>query len=418
MAEQDVEKENTRFLSTEDRGRAIQKICYIAPDVPIPSPRGSSVHVREVAKALASHGHEVHVICRRINGNEPKIQYLDGFILHRVYRFVIFPGSKVVGSAGSSASETRHGLSSTVYQMYLRSFFSFYVSLVASRIISKNKIDAIIERETSFGAGGLASVFTRKPLVMEIVGPRYSRLSVWRSKRVLYYTSSMLRKWVDRNKCLEVSGGVNISLFREDKKIRKDLREKLGFNPSQCVIGYIGTFQDWHGIDTLLHAMKRLHSTYNYARALLVGPFFEKYDELANDLGLEDVCTFTGPVEYEKVAEYINACDIMVALYEPARNLLRSHFGIGSPLKILEYMACGKPVISTNVAPVDKILENGISGYLVKPGDAEGLVLAISGLIEDESKANSLGSNGKKNVETHFLWSTLVNSIENILNEG
>ena len=403
--------------SRPDGVSAPYRFCYIAPDVPIPSPRGSSVHVREVAKALTSRGRELFIICRRTGRGEAKNEYFDGISLHRIYRFMVSPGRKVSGVVGKSAAETQSGLPSILYGIYLRSLFSLYVAIVGARVIRKNKIDAVIERETSFGAGALASILTGKPMILEIVGPRYSRISVWRSKKILYYTDSMLRRWVKRSKCIEVSGGVNTSLFHEDRKAGEDLRKRLGFNTEHRVIGYVGTFQDWHGIDTLLFAILDLKALCKNIRAVLIGPFYEKYKRLSKDLGLDDVCTFTGPVEYEHVSAYINACDIMVALYEPARNSLRKQYGIGSPLKILEYMACDKPVISTRVSPVDKVVQQGSSGYLVTPGDKNELIDAISRLLDDDSMINLFTKNGRRLVEEQFSWGAVADVIDNLLTE-
>ena len=395
-----------------------KKICYVASDVPIPSPRGSSVHVTELAKSLCSLGHEVHVICRRTRRDEPQFENLNGFTVHRIYRLVLWPGSQVMGSAGRSASETRHGVVAWLYSSYLRTFFSLYVSFVAVGVIRKNKLGAIIERETSFGAGGLASFLSGKPMILEIVGPRYSRISVWRSKEILYYAESMLRNWVKREKCLKVSGGVNLSLFHEDEELRNSFRAQLGFGLQNKVIGYIGTFQDWHGIDTLLYSLKELRAINPNVKVLLAGPYYEKYESLAKSLGLGDICLFTGPVEHEKVSGYINASDIMVALYEPGKNRLRRQYGIGSPLKILEYMACGKPVISTDVKPIDEVVHNGESGYLVEPGNQKALISAISSLLNDSSEANSLGIRARKMAEMHHSWKELANTVDSILSRA
>lgn len=390
-----------------------RRLCYLAPDVPIPSPRGSSVHVIELARSLGSLGYEVHVVCRRTSKQEPKSEKLDGFSVHRIYRFITRP---VVGkeAVGRSGTENKQGLYGALYHLYLRTVFVAYASLVAARLMRRDKMKLILERETAFGAGALASIITRKPLILEIVGPRYSRLSVRRSRRILYYTESMLREWVDRKKCIQVSGGVNLSLFREDLNSREKIRKEFGFEKGTSVIGYIGTFQEWHGIDTLLRAIVDLTRMNVNIKALLVGPYFEKYKELATDLGLGGVCIFTGPIEYEKIGGYINACDIMVALYEPERNQLRRRYGIGSPLKILEYMACGKPVVSTNVKPIETIVQNDSSGYLLQPGDRKGLVMALATLSKDKSIFDLFAANGRQFVEERFSWASLANLIDSI----
>ena len=161
-------------------GKAPKKVCYIAPDVPIPFPSGASVHVREVASNLSKLGHEVHVIARRTGPHESKVEDLEGFKVHRVYRQILRAGSK---GAPISEFHKGHSLVGGLYYLYLRTFFALYVAFVASFVIGQYKLDVIIERETAFGAGGLASVFSARPMILEIVGPRYSRLSAKRSSR-------------------------------------------------------------------------------------------------------------------------------------------------------------------------------------------------------------------------------------------
>ncbi|MGI0070179.1 MAG: glycosyltransferase, partial [Nitrosopumilaceae archaeon] len=84
------------------------------------------------------------------------------------------------------------------------------------------------------------------------------------------------------------------------------------------------------------------------------------------------------------------------------------------PLKILEYMACGKPVISTDIKPIDEVVHNGESGYLVEPGNQNALIAAISSLLKDSSKANSFATHGRKIVETHS-WKKLANTVDSIM---
>ena len=359
----------------------MNKICYVAPDVPIPSPRGSSVHVRELAQNLSLLGNEVHVICRRNEASEKKEEKMGLYTLHRVNRWILRPGPKFSGE-GTGRSSGSSSLNK-IYYLYLLTVFRFYVSLVASRVIAKYKLDFILERETSFGAGGLASLFTGKPMILEIIGPRYSKYSAKRSKKILYYTESMLRDWVDHAKCVPVPAGVNLELFHENAEKRIEIRSALGFDEKAFVLGYVGTFQKWHGIDTLLNSVRKVREKTPDLRLLLIGPNFEAYRSLSEDLGVSGMTKFLGPIEYEAVADYINACDLMLALYEPKKDPIREKYGMGWPIKILEYMACGKPTISTRVDPVTRIITSPELGFLVDQGNEEDLANTVTSVYSE-----------------------------------
>ena len=360
----------------------------------------------ELAENLVSLGCEIHVISRRVRKEDARVEKINGITVHRVYRWIVKPETRFSFTT-SSEDIQQSRLISRLYYLYLLTIFRVYVSFICSRIISREKLNLIVERETSFGAGALASLFTGIPLILEIVGPRYSRLSAWRSTRIFYYTESMLRGWVDRGKCVSVPAGVNLTLFRKDEQLGKICRERLGMNSSVFVIGYVGTFQDWHGIQdlvTALVALKKIHSV----KALLVGPGYERYEEISKSKGLENVCLFTGPVDYREVPGYINACDLMVALYNPNANALRKKYGIGSPIKVLEYMACGKPVISTRVKPIDQVVHENKDGILVEPGNPSEVEKCIRDLLSNPAKQLELGENGKQLVASKYSWNSVA----------
>ena len=105
---------------------ARKRLCYLAPDVPIPSPRGSSVHVVELSRHLNLLGYDVHVICRRTRQDEPEFEKLDGFSVHRIYRFIVRPGA-TGKEIGRTASEAKAGLAGRLYYFYLRTVFCLYV---------------------------------------------------------------------------------------------------------------------------------------------------------------------------------------------------------------------------------------------------------------------------------------------------
>lgn len=364
----------------------------------------------ELAKSLTDLGHDVHIISRRVSKKDPKVERIQGFTVHRVYRRILKPESRS-GITSKSTELASSGIISSIYYFYLLTIFRVYISFIGSRIIRKFRLQLIIERETSFGAGALASLLVRKPMVLEIIGPRYSRMSAWRSSSIFYYTESMLREWVDKRKCIPVPAGVNLSIFHEDRQLGQSQRKKLGFQNDDFVIGYVGTFQEWHGIEDLLIAMSTLKQTFPNVRALLVGPNYERYQRKSESAGISDICLFAGAVDYNEVPAYTNACDIMVALYNPNANALRKKYGIGSPLKILEYMACGKPVISTRVEPITQIFHDKDDCILVEPGNHTEVEKSVATLMMNQDKRLKLAAKGRELVESKYSWSTVASII-------
>jgi len=166
------------------------KICYVAVDVVVPHFRGASTHVYEVAKHLTQLGHEVHIISRRIGRVQLSYEVLDGVHIHRIYRGIIAPLPFSSYLQLETGGEKNQGLIQKLYESYLFTINMLYAGVIASRIITKHNLEVIIERETSFGAGAIASVIVNKPMILELIGPRFSKLSFKRARKILAYHKS------------------------------------------------------------------------------------------------------------------------------------------------------------------------------------------------------------------------------------
>lgn len=393
------------------------KICYVAVDVVIPFFRGASTHVYEVSRHLTKLGHEVHVVSRRINFDQPNCEILDGLHIHRVCRGIIapLPFSRYQKLEKGEVSMSTGSLNE-IYAGYLFTVFPLYAGLVSSEIIKKHNVELIIERETSFGAGAIASAITGRPMILEIIGPRYSRRSFRRSRKILAYTKSMIREPVPPEKLALVTAAADVELFKQDATQRKLVREKYRLQDS-IVVGYVGTFAEWHGIEELIDASEKVLKRYPNVKFLMVGPYFKHAKELTQKRGISNAYVFTGPVPYAEVPSYINAADILVAPYNPKRSELRRKYGIGSPLKIFEYMACAKPVITTSVEPITQVVHEGKTGIVIPAGDSEALSKAVINLIEKPSFAERIGKAARDEVEKRYSWEAFAMRLENVLKE-
>lgn len=300
------------------------------------------------------------------------------------------------------------------YEYYLLTLFAFYTAFTTARIVKKYDIEVILERETSFGAGALASRLTNTPMVLEVVGPRYSRYSLKLAKKILAYTKSMVRDPITPEKLELVTAAVNTELFRPDPEGRLVTRMMYGIQGSP-VVGYVGTFAKWHGIDVLVEAGIQVLQRFPEASFLMVGPYFEHVQKEVQERGISHAFIFTGPIAYVDIPRYINAADVLVAPYDASKSALRRAYGIGSPLKVFEYMACGKPVIASSIEPITDVVEDGSTGILVPPGDPDALQNAITRLIEDPFLASEMGKMALETVKDSFSWGVFTSNLEQVL---
>lgn len=386
-------------------------ICYVAPDVPIPNRRGSSTHVLELARALRQLGNDVHVICRREAFQESE-EEISGVYLHRMYRGMIGPLSGP--HQGPSQVQTQGSGRLSLYSLYLNSAQALFTGIAASRISKLHGLDAIIERETAFGAGAVASLISRRPMILEVIGPRVNPLSASVCYRALVYNQAMIPEGA-RSKSIFVKAAVNPNLFKPDPAAGARIRQEFGLDGS-TVVGYVGTFQAWHGLADFIGAANIISRSRPDVRFLMVGPTVQgrlvpEGRELADSMKL------AGPVPYETVPDYINAFDIAVAPYN-IMNTERSAKGIGSPLKVLEYMACAKAVVGSSLPQVADLVEDGRTGYLFRQGDVGEFADRISDLIDNPQLRAEMGARGQERALGEFTWVNLARKLQSVIEES
>lgn len=171
---------------------------------------------------------------------------------------------------------------------------------------------------------------------------------------------------------------------------------------NKIVIGFIGTFGEWHGVEIMARSIKYVVKKYPNARFLFIGDGTKMNDvlEIIKNDKMEDYAIFTGTVEQKYSANYLAACDIVVSPTVP--NPDGSTF-FGSPTKIFEYMAMQKGIIASALGQVSEIIKNKHNGILVKPGDQDDFNKGLMKLIEDEKLRKRLGEQARKDV-LNYTW--------------
>jgi glycosyltransferase involved in cell wall biosynthesis len=214
---------------------------------------------------------------------------------------------------------------------------------------------------------------------------------------------------VDPGKIEVLPNGVDADFFQPDTG-REEARHQLGLNGGP-VVGFVGGFQVWHGLDGLVETFAQVIQAEPQARLLLVGdgPARSAIERKVAEVGLETAVTITGFVPQAQVPKMLAATDITVLPYPQLPGELWF-----SPLKLFEYMAAGKAIVASNSGQIAEILEDGTSGLLVPPGDVAGFSRAIVGLIKDPAQRARLGCRARQQVVERHSWKQYIERLAQI----
>lgn len=218
---------------------------------------------------------------------------------------------------------------------------------------------------------------------------------------------------IDEKKMVIFPNGVDTSLFKPGIKC-DELRRKLDLEGERVLL-FLGLQAGRHP-ELLIRGLPSIASRIKNFKLLFVGGGPEKYKSLllslAARLDVSNFVKFVGSVEHSMVPEFISLADVTIGplslTHDPAVS--------GSfPLKILEYMACGKPVIVCRGAVSESLIIDGYNGVLCEPGDVHGLSSAVANLVEDQSFSEFIGRNARKHIEKMANWDVLIPRLEKLL---
>lgn len=184
------------------------------------------------------------------------------------------------------------------------------------------------------------------------------------------------------------------------------LRARHGLT-GKTVIGFIGTFGPWHGVAVLVEAfalmLARQPALRETARLMLVGDGSEMHRarEAIAAQGIEECVVLTGLVPQASGPDHVACFDIATA--PTVENADGSAF-FGSPTKLFEYLAAGKPCVCSAIGQVAEIIHDGETGLLVPPGDVPALAEALTRLTTDAALRTLLGAAARQDALAHHTY--------------
>ncbi len=380
--------------------------------------KGSVVHVKEIVNGLRERGYHVGLVASSLNKDEKAVLFYN---LNIIPSFIL-------------------QLLKLKKQPYIASLVFLFVYLL--RILPQYDIIYARDYHTVIAALFPRLLF-RKKLVYEINGianeeqklkkdsflnrilvfliEKAERVATKYSERIVSVTPHIGTYLIENYKCasdkvIAIGNGVNTKYFYpvRDEVLLEKWRNKVGIAKEEIIIAFVGNLAPWQGVETLIEVAPLILKEVRNIKFLIIGDGIlrKEFKTKVNRLGVSDHFIFTGMIQYENIPILINLADICVAPFISKRNRTT---GV-SPLKVFEYMACGKPIVCSRIEGLEFIEQKGV-GRLISPEDVMSLQEGLIDLIKNPQKRIMMGNKGLQISREIFNWESRVIEIEKVLIE-
>jgi len=394
------------------------KIAYLCADrgIPVLGDKGASVHVREFVSALAGLGHEVTLLCaKQGTGNPcPPVHLIE------------LPPDESPEEIAREAAQL--GMASEERDQILRREFG---KLACDRKLSARVLlaldragmqpDLLYERYALFHrAGGQIAAALNIPFILEVNAPLAEEQERFRGLRLKALADATETETLCRaDHIIAVSAAVREHVLARGASAERitvlpNGVDTVRFNPrvdgrpvreryeivDRPVIGFIGSLKPWHGLDFLLDAFAGVLTRRSDAALLLVGEgpaLPELRARVARDQ-LQRRVILTGRVPHADIPAYLAAMDVTVAPYTAQDGF---YF---SPLKVVEYLAAGRPVVAPRLGQLTDLVQDGVTGLLYQPGDQAAFVERVLELLNGPSRLLAMGRAAAAAARENFGW--------------
>jgi len=394
--------------------------------------------VRNEAFTLASNGLQVSVVALRAAGEKPR-ESLDGVTVYRLPRLTIFRKLPKAERSGFAALVNKVRVLVGYVTEYL--YFTSGCLIVSCYVALKGGFDVIHAHnppDTLFVVGAFHKLFGKKfvfdhhDLSPELYRSRYKTPSGLVSRGLAFCEKASVkladvviatnesyraididRNAVDPGKVFIVRNGPDLSRVRltePDQALRRKAR---------VVLGYLGAINPQDGVDYLLRALDYLRHTLNrsdfYCVVIGDGDSLAELRSLAVELRLDNCVMFTGFIPDEDMVKYLSTVDICL---DP--NPSSPLNDVSTWIKVMEYMALGKPVVSFDLK--ETRVSAGNAALYATPNDEAEFARRIATLMDDESLRARMGEVGTMRVRNELGWhvtsQNLLRAYEFLLGSG
>ncbi|QXQ08988.1 glycosyltransferase family 4 protein [Paeniglutamicibacter sp. Y32M11] len=190
-------------------------------------------------------------------------------------------------------------------------------------------------------------------------------------------------------------------MFLNEPMDRTRARQEVNLDPALSYVGTISSLVHYEGLELLVRLVARMKDTHPHLRLLVVGDGIEREPliELSKKLGIAHKCIFTGRVPRERAHVYHAALDVFMV---PRRDLAVTRDV--TPLKPVEAMACGVPVMASDLPALSELISHGKTGVLVPAEELEAWVETLSELLANSDRRLEIGAAAREFVLQERTW--------------
>ena len=295
--------------------------------------------------------------------------------------------------------------------------FGFFNILRLWFFMRRHSIDVVLTNmDKELRIGGVAARLANVPAIIPRRGIDYPLKNRWRYRFAYNILAthiiansqatkrSLLRRapWLNPDRIEVIYNGIDPSRFATPTG--RDLRHEWGISRETPLLGFVGQLDERKGIGVLLTAFRDIVQTMPSARLVMVGrgPLMEMIESEIAVQGWQQVIILPG--FEDDIASVMQAIDVL---------LLPSYWE-GFGIVLIEAMAAGKPAITTATSSMPEIVADGETGFLIQPGDTEGLASRAVQLLQDSALRRRLGIAAQQRVGTMFTLDGMISRLEQL----
>jgi len=389
-------------------------ICYVySGDLKINN--GGKTHTVELAQGFANLNHRVFVLCKDYDMDDFHHEFLHPIKIKQINLKGLNEFSFIVNCIFWIILHKREHDIHIVYErmLWLRSLlivkYLCNIHLVLEINHTPKNFEGLFIKNEIYGISNFFLV----------------RISRWLYNMYIYFldntydyfvvTTLSFSPFTKKTKTKYIFFGANIDIFKPIDQMT--CRHELKIDINKKYLLFLGTFYPWQGLDIIIEAFYSLSLKYDDVDLLLVGDSEHGHVgsestkrgiiKQISELKISNRVSSIGRVDFNTASKYINAVDICIV----GQKLDRSGY---TPLKLLEYMACGKPVIAPNISGIREIVNQCNCGLLFEPDNPQDLCNKTSRLIIENSLINQMGINGKKCIDNKYNWQEVSKKVLSI----
>ena len=379
--------------------------------------------VYELSKRLQNYGLEIYILSPHYNGAK-KYEIMEGMKIYRFPYFFPKKYQKLVYDGGILSNLKRSNLAKIQIPLLLLSEFYYTI-----RLIKKEKID-LIHSHWVIPSGLIGSISKKIFGIKHVTTAHAGDIFTIKNFKALRSIGSFVLRNSDRitanssytkDAILSVESKVKdnveiipmgVDTYHFNPKWKNSLNLKKFFKTKYLILS-VGRLVEKKGIKYLIMAMKYIIEEFSDCKLLIggSGPEKDNLEKLISELGLSDKVFLTGYIKNSELPSYYASSDVFVL----PSIVMREGDTEGLGIVLLEAMACGTPVIGSNVGGIRDIIKNNETGFLTKSKNPEDIADKIIKILSSEQLKQQFSENSLKMIKEYFSWHVVTNMFFKVL---